>query len=167
MLIMRRSEQHAFCAAHNSALCSFADHRLWLGRQHQAFTEATNDGGLERPAQCGEKAGWAIAEPGLAPCKRQRRVTKPEQGHRAGCGVYGASGGGEFQHGIARYGAASPWPRRLGLRAQWRSAGGNGGYSVERSHVASLPELAEAVWRTRILARPSPARRLPRSMQAA
>ena len=74
MLIMRRSEQRVFCVAHNSALCSFADHRLWLGRHRQAFNEATTNGGREKPAQCGEKSGWAIAEPGLAPRKRQRRV---------------------------------------------------------------------------------------------
>ena len=51
--------------------------------------------------------------------------------------------------------------RRGGERA------GTEGTELERSHVDSLPELAEAVWRLRILARLSPARRLPRSLQAA
>lgn len=148
MLIMRRSGQHAFCAAHNSALCSFADHRLWLGRQHRTFTEATANCGRGKPAPCGGATGWASAEPASGPAQAATKGDQLEQWHRAGCGVYGASGGGEFRHEVARCGAASPWPPVFG--GEGRSGGvraGTKGTAFKRSQGASLPELAEAVWR--------------------
>ena len=140
MLIMRRSGQHAFCAAHNSALCSFADHRLWLGRLHRTFNEAENNGGRENPAPCGYATGWATAEPASGPAQAATKGDQLEQWHRAGCGVYGASGGGETWHSVARCGTASPWPLLFG--GEGRSGGvraGTEGTTFERSHVASLP----------------------------
>jgi len=167
MLIMRRSEQRGFCVAHNSALCSFADHRLWLGRQHRTFTEAENNGGRERPAPCGGAAGWASAEPASGPAQAATKGDPLEQWHRAGCVVYGASGGGETWHSIARCGAASPWPRCLGRRAQWRRAGGNEGDCIQTKPRSQSAGACGGSLAGSNLARPSPARHLPRSMQAA
>jgi len=62
----------------------------------------------------------------------------------------------------------APWPPLFG--GEGRSGGvraGTEGTELEQSHGATPPELAEAVWRPRILARRSPARRLLRSLQAA
>lgn len=100
-----------------SALCSITDHRPWSGRRHQAFTGATGNGGRERPAQCGGAAGWAIAEPASGPAQAVTKGNQASKGHRAGCGVYGASGGGESRHAAACCGPES-WARAV----RWRHA---------------------------------------------
>jgi len=136
MLIMRRSEQRGFCVAHNSALCSFTDHRLWLGRQHQAFNEATTNGGCERPAQCGEKAGWAIAEPGLAPRKRQRRV-RNLNGARASLPVFGSLAGPQVGSGLAQRGGCC-------LSCKWRD--GHSDSSTLQKLLEFSPAYADTVY---------------------
>jgi len=100
-----------------------------MGRQHRTFTETTDNWGRERPAQCGDAAGWAIAEPASGPAQT---VTK---GNQASKGRWASLS--ELAETVWRWwipARCSPLRSRKplatavwGRRAQWRSAGGTGG----------------------------------------
>jgi len=143
---------------------SIADHRPWLGRPHRTSTEAADNWGRESAAPCGGAAGWATAEPASGPAQAATKGTQAGRSRRAGCT---AAGGARFRHGVARCGAASPWPRLPGRRAPWRSAGGNGGARARTKPRSQSAGACGGSLAAPALARRSPARRLPLSLQAA
>lgn len=122
MQIMRRSGQHAFCAAHNSSImlnCRLPNlagqaapdgeqsHRQWWAGKTSAV-RGRGKLGASRACPCHRASGNEGEPSPTKPPSRLRSIRR--------------------RSGLARRsppGAASPWPRLLGRRAQWRSAGGN------------------------------------------
>jgi len=129
----------------------------WAGRTGP-LPKPQTIGGRESVAPCGGAAGWATAEPASGPAQAATEGTQAGRSRRAGCA---AAGGARFRHGVARCGAASPWPRFSGRRAPWRSAGGNEGAKRRTEPRSQSAGACGGSLAALTLARRSPARRLP------